>query len=321
MKKIIILAISLCVYYVDVEAQLRMDSDGDVVIGNYAGDPTYDLEVRGQAYFSCVPANSGIYFTNYSTIAAIKPQWNNSARVGLSSNKFYYVYTNWLYYDNLYDWSDISIKENIRDIESPLSSICKIRGIKYDRKREYYVNSPEENMEEIIATGKNKYGVIAQELQEIFPDLVKYNEEAELFAVDYIGLVPILIEAIKEQQLAISSLQSQIIQISNEVPALKGTSDATNTENNISDNVNILFQNSPNPFSEETKIEYLLNENVSKATLFIYNMTGKQLKGYELHHNENTLSIMSGELDPGIYFYTMIVDGNVVGTKQMILTD
>ena len=116
MKKIIILAISLCVYYVDVEAQLRMDSDGDVVIGNYAGDPTYDLEVRGQAYFSCVPANSGIYFTNYSTIAAIKPQWNNSARVGLSSNKFYYVYTNWLYYDNLYDWSDISIKENTQKV-------------------------------------------------------------------------------------------------------------------------------------------------------------------------------------------------------------
>ncbi|MFH0757023.1 MAG: tail fiber domain-containing protein [Bacteroidota bacterium] len=298
-----------------------MDCDGDVVVGNYSGNPSYDFEVRGQAYISCLPATSGIYFTNYSTIAAIKPQWNNSARCGLYDNKFYYMYTNWLYYDNLYDWSDLGIKENIRNIDSPLSALCQLRGVKYDIKREHYANSPEENMEEIVESGKNKYGVIAQELKEVLPDLVTFNDEAELYAVNYVGLIPILIEAIKEQQEMIQTLQGEVQTLKNE-SNLKSLHIATNNDEYDYIAGSALKQNSPNPFDESTEIFFYISENTQSAAINIYNMSGTQLKSIELNQRgEGNILINGSELDPGMYMYAMIANGKVVDIKQMILTD
>ncbi len=308
------------------QAQLMMDCDGDVGIGYMGDDPDYHLEVNGQVAISCTNdgqgANSGFYFTNYSTVPVIKPQWNNSARCGLYNNKFYYMYTNWLYYDNLYDWSDLGIKENIRNIESPLSDICQLRGVKYDIKREHYANSPEENMDEIVESGKNKYGVIAQELKEVLPDLVTFNDEAELYAVNYVGLIPILVEAIKEQQQEITSMQNQLTDLMNESQALKSSMITSTGDFDQNSDVNTLFQNQPNPFYENTEIFFSLSEDTQNAIINIYNMSGTQVKSIELHQRgEGSILIDGGEFDPGMYMYTMIADSKVIDTKQMILTD
>lgn len=301
------------------EAQLKMDSNGDVGIGYMSTDPGCKLEVRGTAYFNC-NANSGLYFTNYSTIAVIKPQWNNSSRVGLNSNKFYHMYTNYLYYDHLVDFSDIKIKENIRSIESPLAAIRQIRGIQYDLKRDYFTNTPEEKIDELVEEGKNKYGVIAQELMEILPDLVTFNDEAELYGVNYVGLIPILVEAIKEQQIQIEELQTAV----ESSGVLKGATvniSSTDPQSSAA-GTSTLYQNAPNPFTEETTISYSLGETVGSATLFIYDMSGKQLRSYDLHERGGSdITIHGGELDAGMYMYSLVADGLLIGTKQMLLTD
>lgn len=54
-----------------------------------------------------------------------------------------------------------------------------------------------EKMEEITGTTGNAYGVIAQEVQKEFPEMVQIQENGYL-AVDYIQLIPVMIEAIKE---------------------------------------------------------------------------------------------------------------------------
>jgi hypothetical protein len=320
MKKYLLFALALIVLFcLPVEAQLKMDSNGDVGIGYMSGDPAYKLQVRGTV--SINPSTScTYYFTNYYTSPILRPGWSNSAYIGLSNYKLYYLYANNIRYNSCTAMSDISIKENIRDIKSPLVAIRQVRGIQYDLKREYFTNSPEEKMDELVEEGKNKYGVIAQELKEVLPDLVVYDEEEKLYAVNYIEMIPILVEAIKEQQEQIEELQAAIE--SGEV--LKGAAVSTTNPDLQSSEAgsSTLYQNAPNPFTNETTISYSLGEMVGSATLFIYDMSGKQLRSYNLHERgDSQINIIGGELDAGMYMYSLVADGLLIGTEQMLLTD
>jgi predicted nuclease with TOPRIM domain len=57
--------------------------------------------------------------------------------------------------------------------------------------------------------GKQKIGVLAQEIQEVFPELVS-EDDNEMLAVNYQGLVPVLINALKEQDAKLNEQQSEI---------------------------------------------------------------------------------------------------------------
>jgi hypothetical protein len=57
--------------------------------------------------------------------------------------------------------------------------------------------------------GKQKIGVLAQEIKQVFPELVS-EDDNEMLAVNYQGLVPVLINAIKEQNNKISNQQFEI---------------------------------------------------------------------------------------------------------------
>ncbi|GAB1226889.1 hypothetical protein ENUP19_0307G0010 [Entamoeba nuttalli] len=88
--------------------------------------------------------------------------------------------------------SDIRSKTDIQTIENALNSILSLVGKKYS-----YKNEP----------NKIKYGFIAQEVQEIIPDLVQKDETSNL-SVDYLGLIPYIIEALKSIHDNSVSLQS-----------------------------------------------------------------------------------------------------------------
>jgi len=321
MKKIIFVAVLSIFLLNNTFGQLELDSGGDVAIGTIAGSPNYKFEVYGTSFFTGGTASNGIYLINAGTHASLRPKSTNTGYLGKSEAKFWVTYTNYLYYDNLIDFSDLSIKENIKNIDSPLSLLCQVRGVTYDLKQDYYKNTPQDNMDLAVASGKNKYGVIAQELKEIFPDMVILNEETQLYGVKYMSFIPVLIEAIKEQQNQIDDLK-QLVAASSE--SLKGAVVESSSITEVSDEAELtsLFQNHPNPFTEETTISYYLSENTSSATLFIYNMTGKQLRSYDLgHEGSGELSISGGEFDAGIYNYSLVADGQLIGTKQMLLTD
>jgi hypothetical protein len=84
--------------------------------------------------------------------------------------------------------SDINLKENIKPIENSLDKIMQLNGIEFDWK---------ENK-------KPSIGVIAQEVEKVFPSLVK---TAENKSVNYNGLVGVLIEAIKELKKEVEDLK------------------------------------------------------------------------------------------------------------------
>ena len=85
--------------------------------------------------------------------------------------------------------SDLNLKENIKTIENSLDTLAQLRGVSFDWKE----------------TGKGSYGVIAQELEEILPDLVK---NGEVKSVNYNGLIGVLIEAVKELSAEVQELKN-----------------------------------------------------------------------------------------------------------------
>jgi len=100
--------------------------------------------------------------------------------------------------------SDIRLKENITPIESALEKVSNIRGVSFDWKR---AAIKESNFPE----GRH-YGVIAQEIEKVLPEVVSTGTD-DTKSVAYTEIIPVLIEAIKEQQKIIENQQAQIQKI------------------------------------------------------------------------------------------------------------
>lgn len=79
-------------------------------------------------------------------------------------------------------------------------------------------------------------------------------------------------------------------------------------------------QNVPNPFSGETDIAIYLPENIQTATLYIYDMSGKQIEQHAIEGRGDTvMTIHADRMDAGMYIYSLIADNKVVATKRMIV--
>ena len=82
-----------------------------------------------------------------------------------------------------------------------------------------------------------------------------------------------------------------------------------------------LEQNYPNPFYQNTLIRYQLLERFEKAFVRITNHNGQLVKEFPISQNgKGAIRIDAGSLDSGSYFYSLIVDGQMVDTKKMVLT-
>ena len=95
--------------------------------------------------------------------------------------------------------SDARLKSNIVSLGSTLSKLLLIDG------KSYIMNK----------SGEEKIGILAQEVQEVFPELVS-EDENEMLSVNYQGLVPVLINAVKEQEDKISRLEKLVEQLISE---------------------------------------------------------------------------------------------------------
>ncbi len=229
--------------------------------------------------------------------------------------------------------SDARYKQNIRSVQQAATKIKALRGTSYEFRQNEF-------KEKNFRAG-NQYGFIAQELQEVLPELVRQDEDG-FYAVNYIGVIPILVEAFKEQQdvieeqKSINEAQNDLIaNLQKELTVLKsGKNSEGNNQQKISDASELmtpsgmaleieaqLFQNKPNPFRDATSIRYFLPNHVAQAQLYVYNMNGMQLSAHDIDTwGEGEIVINAGELVAGMYLYSLIADGREVATKRMILT-
>ena len=90
--------------------------------------------------------------------------------------------------------SDQRLKKNIELIENPMEKVESLRGVSFDWRKD----------------SKSDYGFIAQEVQRSIPEIVKKGPGQETLSVDYVKIVPVLVEAIKKQQIEIEELKNRI---------------------------------------------------------------------------------------------------------------
>jgi hypothetical protein len=170
--------------------------------------------------------------------------------------------------------------------------------------------------------GDNALTVRGSELQEVFPELVKEDKDGML-SIDYIGLIPVIVESIKEQQVTIQTQAKKIKELEDSQKASLRSSTEASDATGISDPVIAscrLYQNTPNPFQVNTEIRYFLPQEIQQAYVCIFDMQGQMLKKLDAFPGDNALTVRGSELQAGMYLYSLIADGKEVDTKRMILT-
>ena len=235
--------------------------------------------------------------------------------------------------------SDYRLKKNIRSLSTSdacLDRIMELNVVEFDNiQREFEIDEEETSLamldsaepqsvrddedranwydEESPIINNKHYGLIAQELQEIYPDLVVESQDGFL-AINYLEIIPLLIRSVQELKAEINTLQAGNAPIHK---AQGRTTDATS----IDAVVTTLYQNEPNPFTERTIIRVDIAENITNANLYVYNMNGEQISEYPItERGETSVTINGGSLNAGMYLYALIADGKVIDTKRMILT-
>jgi hypothetical protein len=135
----------------------------------------------------------------------------------------------------------------------------------------------------------------------------------------------VLLEAIKEQQTMIETLQKEVQSLQTINSSLKSGEIESTQNMSLSDAANsetlTLYQNAPNPFNERTTVTCYVPQHIQKVQLCVYNMQGVQVQCITITERGNVaIEIEASALSAGIYSYVLLADGAASETKQMILT-
>lgn len=337
MKRFFCLIAFAVTFGFSVDAQISIDNAGGVTVGsNPAKFNAYSyLDVFGnrgsiwQRNFRVTfPGGSALAGSELAGLAEIGGYYTwvaLYAKQGAASYAGYfdgYCYVN----GNFYFTSDLRLKDNVRNIDNSLQNVIKLKGVKYDFRSDTLSKISSSKVKEFKEKlRKDNLGFIAQDVLKIAPELVITDPASGNYAINYNGFIPMLVEAIKEQQLIVESLQSEIKELKiitgSNTSILKSAS-TTVSSGTLANSLNALYQNNPNPFSKTTTIEYSIADNMQKALICIYDMNGKQLKCIPLYLNGyGNITINGSELKAGMYMYSLIVDEQLIDTKRMVLTD
>ena len=195
------------------------------------------------------------------------------------------------------------------------------------------------------------YGLIAQDVEKVLPNLVKdtkfetsleasatkpdpngkndlpqntKSETIDFKAVNYTELIPIMIKGMQEMQAKIDAQQQKIEELEKRNVLSNTATLSSNASSQATANTKAtgayLKQNAPNPFRQNTVINYFIPQNAAKAFINITDMNGRLIKTFTASGKGNgQLMIESGQLTSGTYQYSLIVDGKLVDSKKMMI--
>ncbi len=215
-------------------------------------------------------------------------------------------------------YSDRTVKDNINyNLSDCLAKLKKLKPVSYNLDPSLFPSVPQQKINEYC---RKQYGVIAQDLVQVFPELVDTIDGK--FTVQYNSLIAILIASVQQQQAQIDSLKQVIYDCcnNNNKHHSLNLNDTNSRIEIILSNSAMLYQNAPNPFgSGGTKINYFIPQNTIGATIVFYDMYGNKLQETPLTQTGmGTLIINPTQLSAGIYTYSLVINGNVVDTKKMV---
>jgi len=153
---------------------------------------TYDLDVSGDLSINSSGGVINIGNDDISQNINIGTNGTRTITVGKDGVGTFQVDSENVVFTNSTQFSDIRLKENFLSIENPLEKVSNLNGY-------YYNLIKDENK-------KTNIGFIAQEVETQFPMLIT-NQENGYKSVNYIGMIPVLLECIKDLQKQINDLK------------------------------------------------------------------------------------------------------------------
>lgn len=208
-------------------------------------------------------------------------------------------------------YSDRRLKSNISKSKLGLDFILSLNPVTYNYTAE-------------VQKGILYNGLIAQEVDEAAKkagiEFSGVDKTGEHWGIRYGDLTVPLIKGMQEMNDKISAenyeLKSRIEKLEATLLQLQQTGVISTASNSSA-----LFQNQPNPFNASTEIKFALAPSVKKATIIIRNISGELVKQIDnVQAQGNNLTIRANEMAAGTYTYSLIINGNVVDTKLMVLT-
>ena len=178
-------------------------------------------------------------------------------------------------------------------------------------------------------------GFIAQEVQQLFPEIV--SEEQGTLGLSYKDFGVLAIKAIQELATDLEvqtndkeQLKEVVIQQQAQINELKSLVEKLLTQNAETpkstsyvlplEQPALLAQNQPNPFRENTIVDYFVPADVQKAHIQVTNVDGKILGQVSINEmGKGQVTIQSKSYPAGTYFYSLVLDGQVMETKRMVL--
>ena len=159
------------------------------------------------------------------------------------------------------------------------------------------------------------YGLDADQLEEVFPDLVYENEDGSK-SINYVEMVPILVQAINELKAELTELRGS----DEKTQTRASEGDAKHDEMGEKVTLLSLGENRPNPFSNTTAIPVSIPEDVQRAFIYVYDLTGKKVQQVDIPaRGKQNITLDASALTDGMYLYSLIADGKVVQTRRMIV--
>lgn len=230
------------------------------------------------------------------------------------------------------DWtnsaSDGRLKSKVRPYEDGLDKLLQIRPVWYQY-----------NGKAGLPTGKDYVGIIAQEMRTIAPYTVGTFDHQGASYLNYDGsaIRYMIINAIKELHAEVEQKEDHITALEHEnqelrdrlekleasVQQLLEVQTPADTGDNYSLELNrpaSLAQNQPNPFDQQTLIQYYVPADVKTAAIRITAVDGRVLRHLKIREaGSGELSIKTQGFPAGTYYYSLVLDGQLVETRSMVI--
>jgi len=255
------------------------------------------------------------------TVGGIVPGADGVSDLGSAQLRFEDVYAT----NGMIQTSDRRSKKNIEDLNYGIEDIMMLKPVSFQWK-----DTEDES---------RKLGFIAQDVQEIISEVVKVTDVVYKNGTDtkrseitnsrlgmyYADLLPVVVKAIQQQQEVIEEKDIRIAEMESRLKALEDKiANIVSVQNVDLQNVKSdagIGQNRPNPFQNQTQIDYVVPTSASSAVMNVYDVTGKVIKSIPITHTGiGSISFKAGELSSGTYTYQLIVDEKLVDAKKMIKT-
>ena len=253
--------------------------------------------------------------------------------------------------------SDQSIKTNVQDLSGSLDKVLEMRGVSYDWVHTVHpeLNLDSANHVGFIAQEIQQVdprltyvaddSLLHVEYDKVVPILAEAIQELNEEVENKDSIINVLITendsqqtTIDAQQGTIDDLNARLTNLENCLSALLPTlcsmnhslvhnntpSQQEEVRKNLSVVLNnrsaiILDQNVPNPFAEQTVINFSIPSTVVKAQIHFYDGNGKLMQSVDVtERGLGSLTVFGSDLSTGVYTYTLVADGQIVATKKMM---